>query len=311
MEGKRGRMESPVIDVDFLAKETFALSEALKGSEEFGQASFFDDFNLKSESSNTKTEIEVEPEIEQALFDESEKELEIEEEVYQEADSAPFPVSTGLVFKIDQSSSTFCVRGLKTLNINETIHDLMCEDEKLLKRLKIREREELSNVHYFETTSIEQAEVISEYIVNRRFPIQEEMVCNLSDPGFSWWYESIDSGFKVFFKAQSVEREKDFIRLGPIGDRLIASTKLASCEGLLRKFFSIAEYSSTEKSFEIKSVNAMDENFLMFKNIFENGKFDLEFNSVELSLEHQRLALFLEEVAAVRGFWISIEELLS
>lgn len=300
-------MESPIIDIDFLAKETFALSEALKGSEEFGQPSFFDDFTLKSK--NTNVEIQNETQVE--TRDEEEYDIEIEEFVTEDADSAPFPVSTGLIFKIDQNDSTFCVRGLKTLNINETIHDLMCEDEKLLKRLKIRDREELSNVHYFETNSIEEAEVISEYIVNRRFPINEEMVCNLSDPGFSWWYESTDSGFKVFFKAQSVERDQEFIRLGPIGDRLIASSKLASCEGLLRKYFSISEYSSTDKSFEIQSVNANDENFLKFRNIFENGKFDLEFDTTDLSLEHQRLTLFLEELAAVRGFWISIEELLS
>ena len=307
MEGKRGRMESPIIDIDFLAKETFALSEALKGSEEFNQVSFFDDFNLKSENPNTEIELDIELEVDSI---ESQIDQSIEND-NSEANSAPFPVSTGLVFKIDQSDSTFCVRGLKTLNINETIHDLMCEDEKLIKRLKIRGKEELSNVHYFETSSIEQAEVISEYIVNRRFPRQEEMVCNLSDPGFSWWFESSNSGFKVYFKAQSVERNEEFTRLGPIGNSLIASTKFASCEALLRKYFSIAEYSSTEKSFEIKSVNGNDENFLKFRNIFEHGNFDLDFNSIDLSLEHQRLALFLEELAAIRGFWISIEELLS
>jgi hypothetical protein len=277
-------MESPTIDVDFLAKETFALSEALKGREDFGQADFFE-------------EVTPAPVMET-----------IEEEI---VDSAPFPVSTGLVFKIDNSSSTFCVRGIKTFNINETIHDLMCEDEKLLKRLKIRDKEELANVHYFETKSIEQAEIISEYIINRRFPVHEEMVCNLSDPGFSWWYEGTESGCKVYFKAQSVERDTDFIRLGPIGDRAIAANKLALCEGLFRKFFSIAEYSSTEKSFEVKAVNPQDANFLKFREIFERGQFNFELETTDLSLDHQRLVLFLEELAVVRGFWISVEDLLS
>ena len=286
MEGKRGRMESPTIDIDFLAKETLALSEALKGREDFGQTHF--------------------------SFDEVQRPAIIEQVApIQDNDTTPFPISTGLVFKIDHSSSTFCVRGIKSLNINETIHELMNEDENLLKRLKIREKEELARVHYFETKSIEQAEIISEYIINRRFPIHEEMVCNLSDPGFSWWCESGESSLKVYFKAQSVERDTDFIRLGPIGDRGIAAVKLALCEGLVKKLFSIAEYSSTEKSFEIKAVNPKDENFLKFKNIFEKGQFDFDINEDELSLEHQRLGVFLEELAVVRGFWISVEELIS
>ncbi|WP_127714749.1 hypothetical protein [Halobacteriovorax sp. HLS] len=286
-------MESPIIDVDFLAKETFALSEALKGSHQFDQVDFFNEFEQE--------EVLESPILEESIVTPKNEDI---------VDSAPFPTGTGLVFCLDQSVSTFCVRGVQTHNINQTIHDLMCEDENLLKRLKIRDKQDLSNVHYFETKSIEQAEIISEYIINRRFPIHEEMVCNLSDPGFSWWYESNDNGFNVFFKAQSVNRDTDYVRLGPIGDRRIAAKKLAMCESLLKKYFSIAEYSSTEKSFEIRAVNPTDKNYLMFKNIFENGSYHFDFDKTSLCLEHQRLALFLEEIAVVRGFWISIEQLL-
>ncbi|OUR96413.1 hypothetical protein A9Q84_08660 [Halobacteriovorax marinus] len=283
-------MESPNIDIDFLAKETLALSEALKGSHGFGQTSLFDDsftFSRVHES------VEIPPVVEEQL-----------------PDISPFPISTGLVFKIDAGVSTFCVRGIVTHDINESINEVMGGNEALSRKLKIQSRSDLSNVHYFETDSIEHAEIIAEYIVNKRFPVHEEMVCNLSDPGFSWWLESNEQGLKVFFKAQSVERDEEYLRLGPIGDRGIAALKFAKCEGLLRKVFSIAEYSSTEKSFEMCPVRSGDLNYEMFRDIFEIGQFNFDFSQLDLTLEDRRLVLFLKEIAAVRGFWISVEEIL-
>lgn len=287
-------MESPHIDIDFLAKETLALSEALKGTQDFGQPSLFDgDFLFSKPYSEVHENESVSHNLEKEIFEES-----------------PFPNSTGLVFKIDSGVSTFCVRGIVTHDINETINIVMEDDETLNKKLKIKCRSDLSNVHYFETESIEHAEIISDYIVNRRFPVHEEMVCNLSDPGFSWWLESNDEGLKVYFKAQSVERDQEFVRLGPIGDRGIAAQKFAKSEGLLRKIFSISEYSSSEKSFEMKPFRTKDINYQNFRDIFELGQFNFDFSQSDLTLEDRRLVLFLREIAAVRGFWISIEDIL-
>ncbi|WP_372655883.1 hypothetical protein [Halobacteriovorax sp.] len=361
-------MDSPNIDIDFLAKETMALSEALKGSEDFGQPSLFDEnFQFSREEgflindgkdlpeSNTEInpqEIQeeykaqeqseivevkviedeiVEAEVlsvadtedlesdDEAFFDvKLPQEIdinfeaqEIYEEVEEELDDSPFPQSPGIIFKIDAGVSTFCVRGVLCHNINDSVHGVMNDENGSWKKLKIRDRDELSGIHYFETASIEQSEMIAEYIINKRFPIQEEMVCNLSDPGFSWWLENNDNGMKVYFKAQSVERDQQFMRLGPIGDRGIASLKFLKCEGLLRRLFSISEYSTSDKSFEIKPTKLNDDNFLNFKDIFEKGEFNFEFDPAELTLEQQRLVIFLQEIAAVRGFWLSIEEILN
>ncbi|GEM_PF-1562048 len=352
-------MDSPNIDIDFLAKETMALSEALKGSEDFGQPSLFDEnfqfsreegflINNDEELPKTITEInsneihqeKEDPEIEatpvnvEVLAAESEdlmteddslfdvklpQEVDIsfeaqevyEEDLEEEIDDSPFPQSPGIIFKIDAGISTFCVRGVLCHNINDSVHGVMNDENGSWKKLKIRDREDLSGIHYFETASIEQSEMIAEYIINKRFPIQEEMVCNLSDPGFSWWLENNDNGMKVYFKAQSVERDQQFMRLGPIGDRGIASLKFLKCEALLRRLFSISEYSTSDKSFEIKPTNLNDDNFLNFKDIFEKGEFNFEFDPAELTLEQQRLVIFLREIAAVRGFWLSIEEILN
>ncbi|PIK16549.1 hypothetical protein [Halobacteriovorax sp. JY17] len=302
-------MDSPYIDIDFLAKETMALSEALKGSEDFGQPSLFDgDFQF---SKNEEVVVEV---SEESSFDEKlpqEIAIDFEEEGVEHSLESVFPVSPGLIFKIDSGVSTFCVRGILCHNINESVHSVMNDEEGSWKKLKINDREELSGIHYFETSSIEQSEMIAEYILNKRFPIQEEMVCNLSDPGFSWWLESNENGMKVYFKAQSVERDQQFMRLGPIGDRGISSLKFSKCEGLLRRLFSISEYSTSDKSFEIKPFNLNDSNFLNFKDIFEKGEFNFEFDPADLTVDHQRLVIFLQEVAAVRGFWISVEEILN
>ncbi|CBW27464.1 hypothetical protein BMS_2685 [Halobacteriovorax marinus SJ] len=344
-------MDSPNIDIDFLAKETLALSEALKGSEDFGQPSLFDgdfqfergeDFLLRSDRSvdqssedktSRKEEIEIEVKVKESSAQEVEDDtalcdslfevqlpqdvdiefssvLEEEEEIVDEQEEL-FPMSPGLIFKIDAGISTFCVRGVLCHNINESVHGVMNNENDSWKKLKIREREELSGIHYFETASIEQSEMIAEYILNKRFPLQEEMVCNLSDPGFSWWLESNDEGMKIYFKAQSVERDTQFTRLGPIGDRGIASLKFLKCESMLRRLFSISEYSTTEKSFEVRPINSKDNNYLNFKDIFEKGEFNFEFSSSELTLEQQRLVIFLQEIAAVRGFWISVEEILN
>lgn len=350
-------MDSPNIDIDFLAKETMALSEALKGSEDFGQPSLFDEnfqfsreegflinngqdlseekphetpVEIKQEKKIMEEETQfVESEVVSSNFQETEsdddslfdvklpQEISIEFEAQEDfneqgpVEETPFPQTPGIIFKIDAGISTFCVRGVLCHNINDSVHGVMNDEDGSWKKLKIRDREELSGIHYFETDSIQQSEMIAEYIINKRFPIQEEMVCNLSDPGFSWWLESNDNGMKVYFKAQSVERDKQFMRLGPIGDRGISSLKFLKCEGLLRRLFSISEYSTSDKSFEIKPTNLNDDNFLNFKDIFEKGEFNFEFDPAELTMEQQRLVIFLQEIAAVRGFWLSVEEILN
>ena len=42
-------------------------------------------------------------------------------------------------------------------------------------------------VHWFECESYSQAQIIVDQMMNRRFPYEDEAICNISDPGATWW----------------------------------------------------------------------------------------------------------------------------
>lgn len=221
-------------------------------------------------------------------------------------DKPAYPEGCGLVFRIDKGMSTFCLRGIPTDNISETFRLLGEKDATLYRKLKV-EDDDLDGVRYFESVSIEQAEIIVNQLFNRRFPIEEDRICNISDPGFSWWMKREGNAFQIFYNSISVDRASTLIKLGPIGDAKIAARFFMYLEGPLGELVELQDFSSEQRSFRVEA----REDSEVFDQLFElfNSGFDI-FSS-ETFDEVKRvptLYFFLSEICALRKFWLSVED---
>lgn len=216
-----------------------------------------------------------------------------------------YPQSSGVVFRIDRGAGTFCLRGVACKNIEETFSALDRHDEVLYKKLKIDG--DVDDVRYFESGSLERAEMIRDQLFNRRFPIEEDRICNISDPGFSWWMERKDCSIQIYYQSISVDRATTLTKLGPIGDGKIASRFFMYLESVLSDLMPMVHFSSEPRSFKLVCetahplFNELIELFQTGRDIFTNPQFD----AIKMV---PTLYFYLSELATLRQFWISVED---
>jgi len=373
-------MESTQFDIDFLAKETFALSEALRmdGNEHAKELLRDNDFILEN-TEDLETEvcsdqnieiieevvediieaeiiepdeiveaevvnelpplppiefthysffpdvIESMPEIPMAEEIEtveirenesySEYEVHVEEE-HQETEACFFneavgyPTGPGIVFRLDAGVATFCVKGISTPNIADSFHLLDENNEEIYKELKVQSEEDRENILFFETKTIELADAIRENLINRRFPIEEDSVCNISDPGFSWWFNESNDGFQIYFKSHGLNRAQKYIRLGPIGDCQLATMRFKQAETLIRSFFPVNEFACTDKVFSLSTAKSNHLSYRILKDMFVNGINETTMDQFPASSLGRMTYNYFQEIATLRGFWIYLEDLL-
>ena len=83
----------------------------------------------------------------------------------------------GLWFRLKRSGDTFLVQ------------TKVCESLSLVSdQLAISEDEAFSSWFWWEIDSIDVANYVSAQMKAKRFSLFEERVCNLGDPGLSWWF---------------------------------------------------------------------------------------------------------------------------
>lgn len=226
-----------------------------------------------------------------------------------------FPETSGVIYKIDNAQGTFCVRGYSTHNIREAMNELTTIDSTKRIILKIGQQVDLDTVLFFETKTFELAEAIREQIINRRFPHQEDSLCNLSDPGFSWWMnidqssvEAKEQGrFEIFFRSHGINRAEKYIQLGPIGDGSIAALRMNQARTLLRSSFPISEFSCDDKSFTVASSKPDHLSFISFKSIFLEGVNSTSLENFPDNSVGRTLYYYFHELAIVRKFWIEVK----
>jgi hypothetical protein len=311
------------IDLNTLAQETLELSENIR--KEFlkrkkngqGDLFSFDDFQgdeidhlLQERHDNHKAP----DEMSEDAFDFSnptefsEQSVQHAFEVEESREENLGPQGPGLLYRIDKGISTFCLRGLASEDLMWDIEAIERQDVDVMRSLKINEEEQIQEVRFFETDDYPMAETIVDQMINRRFPRQESMLCNLSDPGFSWWMDEGHGKFAIYFQSHGIERDSSLVQLGPLGDPMIAYRRLGRALSVLRRFFPINEYGVTEKVFEISTTNASHQGYEAFANIFLHGEFPFQEILSELTGEEHTLFLYLREVAALRRFWLTVQK---
>ena len=153
---------------------------------------------------------------------------------------------------------------------------------------------------FFSTSRPELAEVIVDQLFNRRFPLDEKELCNISDPGESWWMLSEGAHIYIYFGGHYFDEK---INLGPMGDVAVAYALLKRGEAWLRRLFPIKDFSLTSKCLALSALDPKHRVFQQFCNIFSNGE-----EPVHPSFGTSALSLYLDELAAARRFWCHLQD---
>lgn len=229
-------------------------------------------------------------------------------------DQLEIPDEPGLLYHIQKSTSVFVIRTLVSKNIREDYFRILEEPVNYpsLRLLEGGIDTIGQRLRFFVVGDHSQAEIIHDQLCNRRFPMNEEMICNLSDPGFSWWLSPKTLGFQLAFTL-SVGLGDGVLKLGPLGDQQLALRNFQKLQQLI---------SSTGLSLNIQNeVNKVQFNdgdeFLIeeLKDLFEFGVlneglkkiFKLIAQKVKDHSDLETIWFYLQEVAALRRFWIQVQ----
>lgn len=223
------------------------------------------------------------------------------------------PETCGLIYRVEKGSSTFVVRLMETKNLAEMMKLAKQTPEQYSAlRLKKDEVGELPVLKYFETPSIELAQTIRDHVQNKRFPIHEESLCNLSDPGFSWWLSHEAHSLSISFKNFRVGEQGKYLPIGPLGDSKLTSMKLNQCQSLLRELFPVGHFFCNENLFGIETSTLGLENFDKFKRVFISGfalddLFADQLRNEKFCEKYKSSLTYLRELAHIRRFWKVVE----
>ena len=218
----------------------------------------------------------------------------------------------GVAFYLEIGPNTFCLRAVSTDDLEEVFDLIESGHPPVRQALRMEEgRSPAPRVMAFPTDSKASAEILVDHLANRRYPLREDFLCNLSDPGFSWWMDFNQNHLQIFFQSCSVDRAVDFVCLGPMGDPVIARRRLNQALPFLKNYFLIDEFSVTEKAIGLSVTTADCPNFGLFKEVFLSGEVELKKGIFPPDSQGKTLFLYFRELALKRRFWCQIEEVLA
>lgn len=242
------------------------------------------------------------------------EELEAAPEVVVEENEYSFPEAAGLLYHVQKATSVFVIRTFVSQNIRKDYLEIIEAPENYpsLRLVDGGVENIRSKLKFFLVEEASQAEIIHDQLHNRRFPINEETICNISDPGFSWWLTKKSKGFQLAF-TMSVANEEGTIKLGPLGDKELALKNFKEFEALVTS----AGIGMNIQN-ETNRVQFTDcEEFILeeLKDVFEFGVvtdtmrdiFKILSKRAESTSKLETTWFFLQELAAMRRFWIQIE----
>ena len=217
---------------------------------------------------------------------------------------------TGIVYILEKGLSTFCLRGVASDDLSWEIEKLEEKDQDFLNLLRISKEEEqrVSEVRFFQTPNVSIAQNIVKTMMNRRYPIAEASLCNLSDPGFSWWMDQGETEINIYFQSHSIDRDKTLIQLGPLGDSAVAANMMQTASSTLKHFFPIKQYSVTSRSISISCCDNGIEGFSELARLFSEGEFHWEEILNMGTGTHHDVLEYLHLLSFKRRFWKIVSE---
>jgi hypothetical protein len=211
----------------------------------------------------------------------------------------------GLFYFIDKGERTFCVRGVV---VEDGYQNYKQIENGEFNYEKLGNFDPSKNqLNFFPTKSISLAEIVQKQILNQRFPINEEIIFNLSDPGFSWWMTVDDEGFYIFMRHPGPDMMENIINLGPLGDPKKAKRIFNEIVFKLVNLFPIEEFYCNEISFCLRVKDKKNFFFQALKNLFYQGSMEEEIGEYFGAYLGPQHLNFFNEISAIRGFWLRIK----
>lgn len=233
-----------------------------------------------------------------------------------------YPESAGVVYHVELKGSIFVIRALESRDLSQDIPKFLSSQE-ILKKLRLSDSTNPAlEIQYFECDDIFMAKTIVSNLSNKRFPLYEEHVMNISDPGDSWWLKVDEDKISLYFKLCRTEVLENMVKLGPIGDNELTHDVFNKLYGYFNLIFEIQDFSCQKGSLHIKPVDMQDGLFQEFINVFKSGEVGIKLMNHLRELENKsdresfkssvrRANYFLLEIAHMRGFWMEVQRKLS
>ncbi len=221
------------------------------------------------------------------------------------------PRAPGIVYHLQKSSLIFVIRAISTHDIAETCREVLDQPEQY-PRLRMVEASS-DQLKYFETEYFTQAESLQKLITNNRYPLYEENLCNMSDPGFSWWLVETDQGLILTKKLVSIDLSKTY-KLGDLGNPDITMFMLSKLANLLKNLPGDWKVFTSDQRFVIQGPKQhfffeLWRNFLLEGHFSQDFEHALEYLSHRTNIseeEHWAMKDFLKDLAMTRFFWKKI-----
>ncbi len=213
---------------------------------------------------------------------------------------------SGIFYFLDRGEKTFCVRGIPVEDASQVFRQIENGEFNLEKFGNFDPSK--NELNFFPTKSVSLAEILQNQICNQRFPINEDMIFNLSDPGFSWWMTIEDDGFRIFMRHPGPDLMDKIINLGPLGDPKKAKRIFNEIVFKLVNLFPIEEFYCNEISFNLRVKDKKNFFFQALKDLFHRGSMEdeiCEYFGAYLGPHHLN---FFSEISAIRGFWVKIKK---
>jgi hypothetical protein len=228
--------------------------------------------------------------------------------------------TSGVFYHIQKSLGTFVVRMVPCEDLSVTYKQILASPDEFPKLRLLDEdgNTDFTVLKYFETDNIELAHSLCKEMSHNRYPLYEEDVINISDPGYSWWLELKKNQIKIYFKLSRTADLDKMYKLGPLGDPKLSLKRFSLLNGYFKALFPVASYAGAHGALDIV-VEYENHLFKYFKNLLLTGNVDFEFwqelREYEIHAKDSpyvqsivKANYFIMELANMRRFWQTIQD---
>ena len=230
----------------------------------------------------------------------------------------------GFFYNLEQKSSTFVLRILESDNLAADYQRILQfpEDYPTLRLIADDGIDPLEKLEFFECDTKSIAVAVRKQLSNKRFPVFEEHVLNISDPGDSWWIKCEENELSIYFKLSRTEQIDKLVKIGPLGDIAVATANLRKFYALFSMIFPVEAFSCAHGQFTISTMNKYHPYFQELISLFKTGNvnhdfwvhmWNMERGAKDLAERHevQSAIYYLMELSVMRRFWCMVQEKLN
>lgn len=229
----------------------------------------------------------------------------------------------GILYHVQVKGQVFVVRIFESSDLSKDFTEALKYPEHY-PSLRLIEEDDSSieeKLRFFECDTLSIAKNVKQHLGNKRFPLYEEHVFNVSDPADSWWLQKEGSEISLSFKLAKTQKTSQMMKIGPLGDAERATKKLTKLAGYFSLLFPVESYSCAHGTFYLKTRVSSHPFFKDFVALLSGDqvghdfwmylvRLEIEAEDIETKEFIQEANFFLMELSVMRRFWKQVTGLL-